>query len=328
MEGLSLFDSAIKKGKYWPIVESCYSKTWKNYRMPPHIHERVELMYVLKGKCLIHFFDYVEDPAQDGIRIVDRQIEKMGVSEFVLVDKGVLHALEVTDSSYMANVEFAIRPDATAVLSIAQLYAVSDAFESLLNLNRPFIRGVDHEGKLYEVLAQVISDFSNAMTSGDERTLQDLRLGQLLLTTAQELKMSMLGVNGLAYVRRAMQLLNDRLEEEIRIADIAEEIGIAPSYLQRLFKQIRGITMIDYLNSIRIERSKFLLTRTEDSIVDIAAAVGYNSRQHYCRVFTQAVGVSPQKYRQMNQSYESTQLYMFENVHDIISLDSFLENGR
>ena len=134
MEGLSLFDSAIKKGKYWPIVESCYSKTWKNYRMPPHIHERIELMYVLKGKCLIHFFDYVEDPAQDGIRIVDRQIEKMGVSEFVLVDKGVLHALEVTDSSYMANVEFAIRPDATAVLSIAQLYAVSDAFESLLNL--------------------------------------------------------------------------------------------------------------------------------------------------------------------------------------------------
>lgn len=316
MESRSLFDSAIKKAKYWPVVECCYSKTWKEFRMPPHIHERVELMYVLKGKCQIHFFDYVEDKTMDNIRIVGRKVEKMSIGDFVLVDQGVLHALEVPDNSYMANIEFAIRPDETTVLSIERLSAASDAFENLLNLNRPVIRGVDREGQLYEVLAQVISGFSNVMTSNNERVLQDLKMGQLLLTLAQEVKMTMMGMNSLAYVNRAMQLLNERLEEQIRIADIAEEIGIAPSYLQRLFKQVKGVSMIDYLNSIRIKRSKFLLIKTKDSIVDIAVAVGYNSRQHFCRVFTQTVGMSPQKYRQINQSYKNTQLYMFENVRD------------
>ena len=115
-------------------------------------------------------------------------------------------------------------------------------------------------------------------------------------------------------------LLHDRIQENVRINDIAKEIGINPSYLQRIFKQANGKTMIEYLNSIRIERAKFMLSCTEDPIVDIAVSVGYNSRQHFSHVFTEITGVSPQEYRKHSVKHQRRQLYMFDNI-----IDDFIE---
>ena len=74
--------------------------------------------------------------------------------------------------------------------------------------------------------------------------------------------------------------------------------------------------MIEYLNTIRIERAKFMLSCTEDPIVDIAASVGYNSRQHFSHVFTMITGVSPQEYRKSSVKHQKRQLYMFDNIVD------------
>lgn len=317
MQSYNLLDLRVQKGKYWPTVEACYSQTWNSYKMAPHIHERSEIMYVLKGKCLIHLFDYTQDTSSGEIHVLHKHVERLCVGEFIFLDRGVLHALEVPETSYMANAEFAVYKDEAAAMSIERMCVCSDAFRRMMEMRQPFIRGVDREGKLYESLSQVINGFSVSKITSDEKALQDLYMGQLLLSLAQELRMAALGTNGLTYVRKAIQLLTERLQEDIKVADIADEIGIAPSYLQRLFKQIKGITMIEYLNSLRIERSKVLLAHTQYAIVDIAIAVGYNSRQHFCRVFTKETGVSPQKYRQSNRNYENKQLYHFEDVHDL-----------
>ena len=93
MRTYSFTDRAILEESCWPKVEACYSRTWDHYEMHPHFHNRAELMYVLKGWCLLHLFEYQMDSATQKIRITRQWTERMTADEFIFVDQGVLHAL-------------------------------------------------------------------------------------------------------------------------------------------------------------------------------------------------------------------------------------------
>lgn len=69
------------------------------------------------------------------------------------------------------------------------------------------------------------------------------------------------------------------------------------SYLSTLFKARTGEKFVDYLNSIRIEKAKELLTGSERKMYQIAKAVGYDNVKYFFRVFKKKTGVTPEQYR-------------------------------
>ncbi|MCD7806326.1 MAG: helix-turn-helix domain-containing protein [Lachnospiraceae bacterium] len=77
----------------------------------------------------------------------------------------------------------------------------------------------------------------------------------------------------------------------------AEETGTAPSYLSRLFKTILDVSFNNYVNNLRVEHSKVLLTKTDLSVSQIAQQSGFNSSQSYIRVFKAFTGQTPGNYR-------------------------------
>jgi len=58
-----------------------------------------------------------------------------------------------------------------------------------------------------------------------------------------------------------------------------------------------GVTFREHLNRVRIEESKHLLLTTEDSLADIAVAVGFPDQSYYCKVFKKLMGLPPGKFR-------------------------------
>ena len=74
--------------------------------------------------------------------------------------------------------------------------------------------------------------------------------------------------------------------------------------MSRLFKQKSGENLTDYINEVRIEKAKEILTTTNVKIGDIAAMVGLESRATFLRVFKKLEGVSPNEYRNMHQTEE------------------------
>ena len=321
MDGFGIFDPVIRADKYWVGVEACYSRTWQQYKMQPHFHKRAELMHVLKGKCLVHVLETVTDG--DACRAVITRTEKLGTGEYIFLDAGITHALEVPQSCYMLNAEFRVRKTENTPVTFESLCRSSETFRRFLEKGNAVFRGVDREGDIHASLAQVVEDFTRVEASKDYRPVLDAEMCRLLLHIAQDQERSGEESSAQQYVRRAVRILHEHAAEDIRISDIADEIGIASAYLQRIFRQAKGETMIEYLSRMRIERSKLLLSRTDDSIVDIAVSVGYNSRQHFSRVFTKFVGVSPQEYRQNHRDYEKTQLFRFNNVDtEVVEYDS------
>jgi AraC-like DNA-binding protein len=281
----------------FPCVEACYSWTWADFHMAPHAHDRAEIMYLLRGRCRIQLFEG------------DRQQEfTMRVGEFVLIDAGMMHALQVDESCYMVNVEFSFRPN-PPLMTMQSLMAASPALAQWLRELSPWQRGKDDSGMLYAALSAVVDDYFHA--ADVDTALKEIHIAQMLVHLATALMDDKAAGKGYVYVRRCVNLLSERMSEDARIEELAKELGISAAYLQRLFRQVHGMTIIDYLNRMRIERAKLLLLNTDDPVVEIAMEAGFNSRQHFTRVFTSLEGISPQEYRREKRNSEEKQIFLF-----------------
>jgi len=87
-------------------------------------------------------------------------------------------------------------------------------------------------------------------------------------------------------------------DPELNFRDMAQELNVSISYLSRQFKKEIGLTFIDYLTRVRIQRSLELMRDPVMKIYEITDRVGYKSQHYFCVSFKRTLGVSPTEYRQ------------------------------
>jgi len=87
----------------------------------------------------------------------------------------------------------------------------------------------------------------------------------------------------------------------LKIQDIAGEVHFSSAYLGYLFKRETKQNVWDYVTGLRIEEAKHLLVATDKKRYEIAYEVGYESPEHFSRMFKRYVGVSPADYRKDGQ---------------------------
>lgn len=83
----------------------------------------------------------------------------------------------------------------------------------------------------------------------------------------------------------------------ITIKELAEHLNISESYLSKLFRKEMGVTLSDYILSLKIDKAKNLLRYSDYNIVDIANNLSFSSQSHFIQVFQKKTGLSPHKYR-------------------------------
>ncbi len=70
------------------------------------------------------------------------------------------------------------------------------------------------------------------------------------------------------------------------------------SYFSALFKEATGVTFVDYLTSLRIDKAKELLKNTSKKTYEIAEEVGYNDAHYFSLVFKKRTGTTATTYRE------------------------------
>ena len=98
----------------------------------------------------------------------------------------------------------------------------------------------------------------------------------------------------LTYVLR---YIHSRYTEPITLELLAQMEHISKSYLSRQFKRQTGMTVIGYVNRLRVEAAKRLLTGSELRVDEIAYQVGFESPKYFYRVFKSSMDVSPAAFR-------------------------------
>lgn len=81
----------------------------------------------------------------------------------------------------------------------------------------------------------------------------------------------------------------------------ADTIGISENYLSRLIKQSTGRSVGAWIDIVRIQRAKRILSSTGLSIIDVAASVGVDDQSYFARLFRKETGMTPSAYRKKMQ---------------------------
>lgn len=100
-------------------------------------------------------------------------------------------------------------------------------------------------------------------------------------------------------LQKVIQYLNNNYaDESLNLKKCSEELYLSYSYITRLLKKEIHKTFVEYLNEIRIEKAKLLLTDNAMTIAEIAEKIGFTNTSYFSTVFKKMTGTPPQQYRQ------------------------------
>ena len=102
-------------------------------------------------------------------------------------------------------------------------------------------------------------------------------------------------------IEAAKSKIDQTISEEFSVKDFADELKVSRYYLSHLFKTVTGITMIEYRNELRLTKAKQLLIHTNQSIQEIAQALGFCTAAYFSELFIKSETISPSEYRKLHQ---------------------------
>jgi AraC family transcriptional regulator len=98
-------------------------------------------------------------------------------------------------------------------------------------------------------------------------------------------------------VERVRAFIEAHLAEPVRVGQLADTVHMSPFHFARMFKRATGESPHASLTRRRMERAKVLLSQSAMPLVEVAAAVGFQTQGHFTEVFRRHVGSTPRRYR-------------------------------
>jgi len=100
-------------------------------------------------------------------------------------------------------------------------------------------------------------------------------------------------------VSDALAFIHANYARELSLADIAAAVHLSPFHLARLFKQSLGESPHQYLIQVRVHSARWLLSAGsgEQSLAELASAVGFADQSHLTRHFKRVTGLTPRQFR-------------------------------
>lgn len=242
-----------------------------------HYHASYEIYYLFEGTRKI---------------LVQDRIYEILPGDIVMFKPNVFHRSMSTGVHTRYNVEFTD--------SFLCEYFTAVTREQLLKcFDREWIRLTEAENKEFYRLLSVLQ----AEYNGN---------GLFYITLAEMLKLlceaadrpELENANKEEHLSKATQKIQPVLSYISRnyadiaaIDEIADACYINKSYMCRLFKKEMGITVVDYLNNIKLQQACELLRTTEDSLTEVALRCGFSGTSYFGQQFKKSMGCTPSAFR-------------------------------
>jgi AraC-like DNA-binding protein len=102
-------------------------------------------------------------------------------------------------------------------------------------------------------------------------------------------------------LRKVFQFIETNYQQSITLSDVAKAVGYSKAYLTDLVRRLTGKTVNHWIRERRITEARYLLLETDQTVKEIAEAVGYQNVGHFFRQFRQCHGTTPQAWRNSQQ---------------------------
>lgn len=150
--------------------------------------------------------------------------------------------------------------------------------------------------KLIECVENILSMTADSL--GDEigRTGEMLRFFHTVIK-GKKMEMSSSKAGGAEYAEYALRYISNNFDKNIKIAELAEQIGVNRSYLTKIFTNIYKMSPQTFLTRLRLEHATDLLIHSKLNVTEIGLQCGYSDIFAFSRMFSRHIGCSPMEYR-------------------------------
>jgi AraC family transcriptional regulator len=143
-------------------------------------------------------------------------------------------------------------------------------------------------------------------------------------------------VDVLERLNEAMARIEDDLEGEVDVRQLARIAGTSEYHLRRMFSALAGIPLSEYIRRRKLTKAANEVLSGQDSLLDIAIRWGYGSNEAFARAFRAMHGVGPQEARAKKKPLQSQQILTFRLVvegstsmeYRIVNKEAFKVVGR
>lgn len=255
------------------ISSAKYNGDWYSL---PHAHNFTELFYVVGGAGKFQIRD---------------AYYKVSVGDMVLLNPNIEHTETSMVDDPLEYIVLGIRGiKLSAELNPKQGFSIIHFDESAEEIQR--------------YLFAMLQEAENKKSEYEDvcRHLLDILLIYLMRQTntaprAQEAELSTRNK-----AAAAKEYIDAHFREDIALDQLAQKIQVNKYYLAHIFSQNYGMSPIQYVQTLRLKESKYLLRTTDYAIKQIASITGFSSLGYFSQRFSKAEGMSPAKYRIMAQS--------------------------
>ena len=240
----------------------------RNFKMSSmHYHESYELYYLEVGTR-----DY----------FVEDKLFSVSPGEFVLIPPGKLHR---------TGGEYCVRTLVHFTKAFLLRIFTEDVTKKILRCFENVRVSVNHEQR--PIIKLLLENLHSAASDREFAMILALLLEELGKCGTQDIQYGKLGA--------VVAFINDNYANIQNIEQVANHFYISKYHLCRKFKDAMHVTLIDYLNQVRLKNAKQLLEITDNEVGQIAQQCGYNSAAYFSSIFRKNTGQSPSDYRKLTK---------------------------
>lgn len=260
----------VESPEFWSD-RRIHSPSWS---MSAHMHEPAELGLVLSGACTV--------TTRNGEM-------KFGPGNVYFVPGNEPHAMAAGEDGFSLCV---VHFPASALPSEVYCEMVAASL-----LHQPFCLVVEDQERFSATCQEIIHETSS------NQAFAEVICGALItqlavilvrgVTRGQTMPLSAQG----SIVRESLDWIHRRIHEPFSVGDLAKAVNVSPSHLRRVFASELGVSPRQYVNNLRLQRSKALLLNLDNDVTTVARMSGLSLEQ-FSRLFRRYVGCSPTEWRE------------------------------
>lgn len=255
-----------------------------NFNYPPHWHNAIELIYVLKN---------------DFVVLVNSKKYELKETDILYIPGGDIHEFcneAPTGMRLFLNFELS---------SLISYTDINWIYTQLRTVRLITENDADLHGQIETELQRILTEPESG-GAADELYYTARMMDILVLlcrsipsqVNMDNLKNSGKSI-GLEKISNSLEFIEKNYMQDICLKDISKVAGFSEYYFSRLFKEITEKNFHQYLNEFRIKKAEVLLTDSSYTVSEAAYAVGFSSISTFDRLFRQIKGCSAQEFRKL-----------------------------
>ncbi len=254
--------------------------------LPDHLHDRYELVYVYGGK---------------GTIFIDQKFYDMGQGDLFVIPGNSIHRAFPDPVDPVTSTAVFFSPSMISYEKLDDSYNSLRCFELARKRKHYKIETTGQLQEQTEAILEEIHDELQLKRIGYRHAIL-LFLQRWLLLLNRDAASTPTEVTddeslGPPWMREILRYIALHPESDLGLSALAGRASVTGAHFSRVFKQMTGMNVTDYINAKRIGQVKELLLETDESIGSIADRCGFESLPHFHRIFKRITGMTPGAYK-------------------------------